>query len=110
MTTMAPVSGHTPVHHPRLAWWAVGTAITAVVMIALGLTVMGLVGFNADDEDFDNWKGAVVTIGLFGGVVVSVVAFVLAVVEKVRHDRWALLWLPLLFGPLFIITMPLWFE
>jgi hypothetical protein len=98
------------VHHPGLAWWAVGTAITAVVMIALGLTVLGRVGFNANDEDFDNWKGAVVTIGLFGGVGVSVVAFALAVVEKVRHDRWALLWLPLLFGPLFIITMPLWFE
>lgn len=110
MVTVAPVSGHTPVHHPRLAWWAVGAATTAAIMIALGLTVLGLVGFSADDEDFDNWKGTVVTVGLFGGVLVSVVAFVLAVVDRVRHDRWALLWFPLLFGPLFIITMPLWFE
>ena len=110
MTTVDPVSGHTPVHHPRLAWWAVGTAITSAIMIALGLTVLGLVGFSAGDEDFDNWKGTIVTVGLFGGVLVSVVAFVLAVVERMQHDRWALLWLPLLFGPLFIITMPRWFE
>lgn len=108
--TVNPVSGHTLVHHPRLAWWAVGTAIAAATMIAIGLTVLGMVGFTADDEDFDNWKGAVVTIGLFGGVLVSAVAFVLGVVEKLRHDHWALLWLPLLFGPLFILTMPLWFE
>lgn len=99
-----------PVHHPRLAWWAVGTAVVGVVMIAVGMTVLGAVGFEADDEDFDNWKGVVVTTGLFGGVLVSMVAFGLAVVEKLRHDRWALLWLPLLFGPLFIVTMPLWFE
>lgn len=108
--TVTPVPGHTPVRHPRLAWAAVGTVVAAAVMIAVGLTVLGVVGFSADDEDFDSWKGTVVTIGLFGGVVVSVVAFVLAVVEKVRHDRWVLLWLPLLFAPLFILTLPLWFE
>jgi hypothetical protein len=79
-------------------------------MYAIGLTVLGIVGFSANDEEFDNWKGVVVTIGLFGGMLTSVGAFVLAVVEKLRHDRWPLLWLPLLFGPVIIISFPFWFE
>lgn len=35
-------------------------------MVAVGMTVLGIVGFNADDEDFANWKGDVVATGPFG--------------------------------------------
>lgn len=108
--TVSRVPAHPGLHHPRLAWWAVGTAAAAAVMYAVGLSVLGIVGFDANDSDLDGWKGIVVTIGLFGGMVTSLGAFVLAVVEKVRHDRWALLWLPLLFGPAIIVSFPFWFE
>jgi hypothetical protein len=108
--TVTPVSGRTRVRHLRLSGWAVVTAAVAAVLVAVGLTTLGIVGFDADDEDFDNWKGVVVSIGLFGGVVVSVTAFALAVVAKVRHERWVLLWFPLLFAPVLIFSFPLWFE
>lgn len=108
--TVAPVSGHTGTGHPRLAWLAVGTAAVGAVMVATGLTTLGLVGFSADDEAFDNWKGTVVGVGLFGGTLVALAASVLAVVEKIRHDHWALLWFPLLFGPAVVVSFPFWFE
>ncbi|MGH8894276.1 MAG: hypothetical protein ACRDWY_13385 [Actinomycetes bacterium] len=82
----------------------------AAVMYAVGLSVLGTVGFEANDEDFDTWQKVVVTGGLFGGIATSAAAFVLAVVEKFRHDRWLLLWIPLLLGPAIIISFPFWFE
>lgn len=94
----------------RLAVWAVGLAVVAAVMFAIGLTVLGIVGFDANDEDFGNGQAVVVSAGLFGGMVVSVAAFVTAVVAKVRHERWALLWLPLLLDPALIVSFPFWFE
>lgn len=84
------------------------TAVAAV-MYAVGLTVLGLVGFDAGDADFDVWQLVVMTIGLFGGVLVAMAAFVTAVVAKVRHEGWASLWLPLLFGPALIVSTMLWF-
>jgi hypothetical protein len=108
--TVVPISGHTKRHHRRLDWAAVGTATLALVMVAAALITLAGVGFNADDEAFDNWKGVVVGVGLFGGVLVSIGACALAVVATVMHERWAWLWFPLLFGPAFILAMPLWFD
>jgi len=108
--TVAPLAGSTLLHHPRLDRAAVGMAAAAVVMIGVGMTALGIVGFNADDEAFDNWKGVVVMVGLFGGVIVSIGAFVLSVAAKLLHERWVWLWFPLLFAPAFILSMPLWFE
>jgi hypothetical protein len=34
-----------------------------------------------------------------GGLLVSLVAFALAVAAKVKHERWSLLWLPLSLFP-----------
>lgn len=99
-----------PWHHPRLAWAAVATAAGSAVLFAIGLAVLAKVGFTANDEDFSTWQVVVVSTGLFGGMAASAIAFVLAVVEKVRHDRWALLWLPLLLGPVLIVSFPFWFE
>lgn len=74
--------GHTP-----LAWGAVGLACAAAVLVALG--VGGLGGGGA-------------------GAVLSLAAFVTAVVAKVRHERWALLWLPLLLLPVLLVSLPFW--
>ena len=96
--------------HRPLAGLAVRLAVVAGVMYAVGLTVLGLVGFDAVDEDFEVWQLVVMTIGLFGGVLVSMAAFVTAVVAKVRQERWASLWLPLLLGPALIVSTMMWFE
>lgn len=79
--TVSPASGRAPAH-TRLAQWAVGLAFAAGVMIAFGF-------------------GG-------GGMLVSVAAFAVAVVAKVRKERWALLWLPLLLFPALIASSPLW--
>lgn len=108
--TVTRDSGSTVVQHRPLAGLAVRLAVVAAVMYAVGLTVLGLVGFDAGDEDFETWQLVVMPIGLFAGVLVSTAAFVTAVVAKVRHERWAWLWLPLLVGPALIIATMMWFE
>ena len=108
--TVAPVSGHTPLHHPRLDWAAVGTAVLAAVMLAVGMVTLGIVGFGADDEDFDNWKGVVVAVGLVGGILVGLAASVMALAAKLLHEHWAWLWFALLLAPVFVLAMPFWFE
>ena len=99
----------TAVPHRPLAGHAIRLTVVAAVMYAVGLRVLGLVGFDAGDEDFEVWQLVVMTIGLFGGVLVSMAAFVTAVVAKVRHERRASLWLPLLFGPALIVSTMMWF-
>lgn len=38
----------------------------------------------------------------------ALAAFVTAIVAKVKHERWALLWLPLLLFPLLLASAPFW--
>ena len=50
-------------------------------------------------------------VGLGGGgagTVLALAAFVTAVVAKVKHERWALLWLPLLLFPVLVASAPFW--
>lgn len=94
----------------HLTGWAVGTAVATAVLFAVGVTVLGIVGFDADDEAFTTGTTAVVSVGLFGGMLASVAAFVTAVVARMRHEHSAWLWLPLLLAPVLLISFPLWFE
>ena len=41
-------------------------------------------------------------------MVISLVAFALALVAKIKRVRWAPLWLPLLLFPALAVTSPLW--
>lgn len=75
-----------PAHTP-LAWGAVGLASAAVVLVALGIGGLG---------------------GGGAGAVLSLAAFFTAVVAKVKHERWALLWLPLLLFPALLVSSPFW--
>ena len=70
-----------------MAWSAVSLAGVAVALCAL--TAAGQGG-----------GGAAMAIAL--------VAFALALVAKVKHVRWAPLWLPLLLFPVLAVTSPLW--
>ena len=70
-----------------MAWGAVGLASAAAFLVALGIGGFG---------------------GGGAGAVLSLAAFVTAVVAKVRHERWALLWLPLLLLPVLLVSSPFW--
>ena len=108
--TVAPAHRRTGMRHVGLDRVAVGTAAVAVVLVATGMTALGIIGFDASDEDFAGWRGVVVGVGVLGGALVSLTAFALAVVAKLLHEHWVWLWLPLLFGPVYVLSFPLWFE
>jgi len=42
------------------------------------------------------------------GALLSVAAFVMAAAAKVKHERWAPLWLPLLLFPALLVSSPFW--
>jgi hypothetical protein len=73
--------------HIPLAWGAVGLASAAAALMALGISGFG---------------------GGGAGAVLSLVAFVAAVGAKVKHEQWALLWLPLLLFPALLVSSPFW--
>ena len=96
---MNPVAGHAPVSggpaaHSHLERWAGGlaaaVAIGVVVSYAIFFAVLAMGGTVGD-----NWVGYLGGVSLVGGLVVPLVAFALAIVAKVKHERWRLLWLPL---------------
>jgi hypothetical protein len=62
----------------------------------------------------DNWVGYLVGVLLAGGLVGSLVAFATAISALVKHERWALLWLPLLLFPAILAFLALgeafWWE
>jgi hypothetical protein len=62
----------------------------------------------------DNWVGFLGAVSLLGGLLASLAAFALAVVAKVKHERWALLWLPLSVFPALLAFLLLgeafWWE
>jgi hypothetical protein len=119
--TVAPVPGHAPHSggptpaHSRLIRWAVGLAAAVAVAIASSFVIFALayaVGGSGATED--NWVGFLVAVLLLGGLLASLAAFALAVVAKVKHERWALLWLPLSLFPallaFLVLGEALWWE
>lgn len=119
--TVAHVPGHTPISvgpapaHSRLVRWAVGLEAAVAVAIATSLVTFALayaIGGSGATED--NWVGLLVAVLLLGGLLASFAAFALAVVAKVKHERWALLWLPLSVFPALLAFLVLgeafWWE
>ena len=119
--TVAPVPGGAPISvcpapaHGRPSRWAIGLAAAAALAIATSLVTFALayaVGGSGATED--NWVGWLVAVLLLGGLLASFAAFALAVVAKVKHERWALLWLPLSVFPALLAFLVLgeafWWE
>lgn len=105
-----------PAHpHTRLARSAVGLAEAAAVMISIAFAIFGVayaIGGTGATED--NWVGSLTVALLFAGFVASLTAFGLAVAVRVKHDRWALLFLPLAVFPALLAILVLgeafWWE
>ena len=99
----------------RLAHWAV--AIAAVVAVALVVSFAAFAaayavgGWAAID---DTWVGFLVVVSLLGGLLASLVAFALAVIARMKHERWGLLWLPQSLFPAIAVFLVLgelfWWE
>ena len=119
--TVAPVAGRAAISvgpapaHSRLARWAVGLAAAVAVVIAASFAIFAVayaIGGSGATED--NWVGFLVMVLLLGGLLASLAACALAVVAKVKHDRWALLWLPLSVFPALLAFLALgeafWWE
>ena len=99
----------------RYVRWAVTIAGAVAVAIVVSFAIFGVAfavgGWDAID---DTWVGFIVVVSLLGGLAASLVAFVLAVVAKVKHERWRLVWLPLLLFPAILLFLVLgelfWWE
>lgn len=118
-TALNPVSGRIPLFggpaHSRLARWAAGLGAAVAIEIAVSYAIFGVayaIGGSSAIED--NWVGYLGAISLLGGLAASLAAFALAVVATVKHERWALLWLPLSVFPVLVafvlLAELLWWE
>lgn len=119
--TATPVPGHVPVPtgHDlppgRLARWAVGLSAAFGVASAASIAVVGIayaVGVESAIED--TMLGLLLEYTALTGFVGSFAAFLAAIVAKLRHERWALLLLPLCVFPALLAFLVLgeafWWE
>ena len=119
--TASPVPGHVlvPTGHDlppgRLARWAVGLSAVFGVASAASIAAVGIayaVGVESaiDDTVLGWFLGCTALTGFVG----SFAAFLAAIVAKVRHEPWALLWLPLCVFPALLAFLvlgdALWWE
>ena len=100
--TVDPVPGRAPMSvgpahaNSRLALWAVGLAAAVAVVIAMSSAVFAVAyATGGSGVTEDNWVGFLGAVSLLGGLLASLAAFALAVVARVKHERWTLLWFPL---------------
>jgi hypothetical protein len=83
-----------------MARWAVGVAAVVAILdvvmycaFAIAYASKGTAGFS------DNWLGSLGAITIYVGLLVSVVAFSMAITVRIRHEKWAWIRLPLIVFP-----------
>lgn len=84
----------------RETQWAIilATTVSAVVIVAGALFgIAYLVG--GTNAVSDNWIGFLVAISFLGGLVISLLAFILGITAWMRHGRAPWLWVPLAVFP-----------
>jgi hypothetical protein len=86
-----------------------------VITIAVSYTIFAVAyAIGGSDAIEDTWVGFLGVVALLGGLLASLAAFALAVVAKVKHERWTLLWLPLSVFPALLAFLVLgeafWWE
>jgi len=115
-----PVSGGAPISagaHPdtHLARWAVVLAAAVVVVLVVAYAIFGVAwAIGGEDAVSDNFVGYLAGFALLGGLLASLIAFVLAIVARIKHERWTLLWLPLSVFPamlaIVVLVETIWME
>jgi hypothetical protein len=90
------------------------SAAAAAVFVASAATVWALYATGRDDAVEDNPAGALLAMAAGIGLAGSLVAFAGAAVARLRGDRRAALWLPLLVFPAILLFLVLgeafWWE
>jgi hypothetical protein len=92
--------------HTLMARWAVGLGELAIgVLVAVGvlLGVAGLIG--GADAIEDTWVGMLTVAGIYASLLTAALAWLLAVAVRIKHEAWALLWLPLATLPTLIALL-----
>ena len=119
--TASPLPGPTnPTAGPRHASAGLGRAavvlaavVAAVLLVAYAIFFVAL-AVGGDDAISDTWVGYEAAFALLGGLGVSLVAFLMGVVAKLRHEARRFLWLPLALFPLLLALVVLvevfWME
>jgi len=96
----------------RCAVWVAG----AVVLVDALTGAIFVVAFSSGGSDAvsDNWIGLLGAVALIGGLIASLVAFMLAVTAKIKQEQWVWLWVPLLVFPILLTFVVcgefLWWE
>jgi hypothetical protein len=99
----------------RLARWAVRiapvVAVALVVSFAIFAVAYGVGGWGAID---DTWVGLVVAVSLLGGLLARWSPSRSLSLPRVKHEPWAMLWLPLSLFPAILAFLMLgelfWWE
>lgn len=84
----------------RESQWAIGLASIVTAFVFLTIALFGisyLVG--GSNAVSDNWVGFLGVFVLLGGLLLSLLAFILAVSTRIRHGRAPWLWLALVLFP-----------
>ena len=112
--TVGPAHHGSPAHsglshsHERLGAWSVTLATLVALVVAAAYAVFGIaLAVGGEDAVSDTWVGYLAGVALIAGLVVSLAAFAMAVVVKVRHESRRLLWLPLAVFPALLATVVL---
>lgn len=119
--TVGPMSGQTPVAPgssgglARSAQWAVRLAVVAAALVAIAVAVFGVAyAAGGPEATEDNWVGALTVLSFLGGLLVSLVAFAVAVWARVMNVRSTMLWLALSVFPALVLFVVLgegfWWE
>ena len=84
----------------RLTSWAVGIAAVVLALDVLSGAIFAVAYAREGSAGIsDNWVGFLGAVALLGGLLVSPFAFVMAITAKIKHEKWAWLWLPLFLFP-----------
>ena len=87
----------------RISRWAVGLATFVAGLAVLFGCIFAIAYANKGSTGFsDNWVGFLGAVALFVGIVVALIAFVLAITAKIQREKWTWLWLPLIAFPVLL--------
>lgn len=101
--------------HTALARVSVGLATAAAsAVVAAGALFGSAIAIGGTTATEDNWVGMTTVALILVGAVTSLVAFVLAITVRIKHEHWPLLWLPMSVFPALVAFLALgeafWWE
>lgn len=89
-----------------IASWAVYSSVVVVVVMTIVYGVFACAWIvNGEDAVSDNWLGWSAAVTLLASLVLSLAAFLVAVLAMARREHRPMLWLPLWLFPVLAVTV-----